>query len=200
MRELEQYKKILIAEILKIRGGNNVTYDFSGYKTFKELFRDLYYRKMTIDEAESKQEYFNAVLVVLNKYTARDQKHIEAKNELLDNVENFYNRREKIIKGFKDGIFLLNYDDVVEEQARYEEEEKNMTPENGLINYKKFGRLIRLKNRDINDELVQKHFLVQDLVVLLEKMKKLKNNPEKNKIQVNLITTGLKDLKKKLKI
>ena len=26
---------------LKIRGGNNTDYDFSGYKTFKELFRDL---------------------------------------------------------------------------------------------------------------------------------------------------------------
>ena len=30
---------------LKIRGGNNVDYDFSGYKTFKELFRELYYKK-----------------------------------------------------------------------------------------------------------------------------------------------------------
>ena len=30
---------------LKIRGDNNVTYDFSDYKTFKELFRDLYYKK-----------------------------------------------------------------------------------------------------------------------------------------------------------
>ena len=28
---------------LKIRGCNNVDYDFSDYKTFKELFRDLYY-------------------------------------------------------------------------------------------------------------------------------------------------------------
>ena len=28
---------------LTIRGGNNVTYDFSNYKTFNELFRDLYY-------------------------------------------------------------------------------------------------------------------------------------------------------------
>ena len=37
-------------------------YDFSDYKTFKELFRDLYYRKITIDEAESKQEKFNALL------------------------------------------------------------------------------------------------------------------------------------------
>ena len=31
-------------------------YDFSDYKTFKELFRDLYYRTVTIDEAESKQD------------------------------------------------------------------------------------------------------------------------------------------------
>ena len=30
-------------------------YDFSDYRTFKELFRDLYYRKVTIDETESKQ-------------------------------------------------------------------------------------------------------------------------------------------------
>ena len=33
------YKKIII------RGGNNVTYDFSSYKTFNELFRDLYNKK-----------------------------------------------------------------------------------------------------------------------------------------------------------
>ena len=30
---------------LKIRGGNNTDYDFSDYKTFKELFRDFYYKK-----------------------------------------------------------------------------------------------------------------------------------------------------------
>ena len=43
-------------------------------------------------------------------------------------------------------------------------------------------RLIDLKERDISDELVRKHFLVQDLGDLLEKLKELKNNPEKNKI------------------
>ena len=101
------------------------------------------------------------MLGVLSKYTPRDKKYIKAKNGLLDNVENFYNGREKIIKGFKDGIFPLNYDDVVEEQARYEEEEKNIRNENSLIDYKKFGRPISLKNRDINDELVRKHFLVK---------------------------------------
>ena len=33
---------------------------------------------------------------------------------------------------------------------------------------------------------------------MLEKLKKSKNNPEKNRIQVNLITSGLRDLKKEI--
>ena len=36
---------------LKIIGGNKVTYDFSDYKTFTELFRGLYHKKVAIDEA-----------------------------------------------------------------------------------------------------------------------------------------------------
>ena len=49
---------------------------------------------------------------------------------------------------------------------------------NGLTNYK-FMRLIDLKERVIDDELVRKHFLVQDLGELLEKLKRLKINPQK---------------------
>ena len=85
---------------LKIRGGNNVTYDFSDYETFKELFRDLYYKRMRIDETEMKQNEFNAVLGVLSIYTPRNQKYIEAKNMLLDNAKKFYEGTEKIIKAF----------------------------------------------------------------------------------------------------
>ena len=58
--------------------------------------------------------------------------------------------------------------------------------------------LIYLKERDISDGLVKKHFLVQDRRDLLEKLKKLKNNPEKNKIRVNLINSGLRDLKEEI--
>ena len=152
---------------------------------------------MAIDEAEGKQDEFNAVLGVLSDYSPRGQKYIESKNRLLNNATNFFNGTEKITEGFKDGIILLNYDDVVEEQARYKEEEKNIRNENGLIDYKKFERLIDFKKRDISDELVRNNFLVQDLGALLEKLKKLKNNPEK-KIQVNLINTGLRDLKEEI--
>ena len=78
IEEIRTTQKDVDYRKLKITGGNKVTYDFSDYKTFKELFRDLYHRKMAIDEAESKQEEFNAALSVLNKYTPRDQKYIEA--------------------------------------------------------------------------------------------------------------------------
>ena len=56
---------------LKITGGNETTYAFSAYKTFKELFRDLYYRNMTIDEAEKTQDKFDGVLGALSVYSAK---------------------------------------------------------------------------------------------------------------------------------
>ena len=48
----ETYKKNVDYRKLKIRGGNNVDYDFSDYETFKELFRELYNKKTTIDYVE----------------------------------------------------------------------------------------------------------------------------------------------------
>ena len=39
---------------LKIRGGNNTDYDLSGYKTFKALFKNLYYKKNYIRGAIKK--------------------------------------------------------------------------------------------------------------------------------------------------
>ena len=76
---------------------------------------------------------------------------------------------------------------------------KNIRNENGLVDYKNLERLIDLKERDISDELVRKYFLVQYLGALLAKLIKSKNNPEKNRIQVNLITSGLRDLNEEIK-
>ena len=75
-------------------------YNFSGYKTYKELFRDLYYRNMSINEVEQTQDEFDAVLGALSKYSPRDQIYIETKNELSYNAKHFYKRRKKIIEGF----------------------------------------------------------------------------------------------------
>ena len=46
-------------------------YDFSDFKTFKELFRDLYYENLTINEAKSRQDEFNTMLQLLKKYSPK---------------------------------------------------------------------------------------------------------------------------------
>ena len=56
---------------LKITGGYENTYNFSDYKTFKELFRDLYYQNMTTDEAEKKQNELNGVLGALIEHSTK---------------------------------------------------------------------------------------------------------------------------------
>ena len=43
-----------------------------------------------------------------------------------------------------------------------------------------------------------KYFQAQDLGALLEKLKKSKNNTEKNEIQVALIKSGLRDLSEEI--
>ena len=86
---------------LKITDDNKNTYDFSDYKTFKELFRDLHYRNMTINEEERKQNVFDWVLGALSKYSAKKREYIEAKNKPLNNAKNFARGEKKLLKGLK---------------------------------------------------------------------------------------------------
>ena len=71
IEEIKIIQKDVDYRKLKITGGNETTYAFSAYKTFKELFRDLYYRNMTIDEAEKTQDKFVGVLGALSVYSAK---------------------------------------------------------------------------------------------------------------------------------
>ena len=93
---------------LKIRGGSNVDYDFSDYKTFKESLRDLYYKETTIDDVERKQHEFNAVIAALKNYAPGDNKYVEAKYKLLNNAKNFMKEEKKLLKGLKTEHFHFN--------------------------------------------------------------------------------------------
>ena len=101
IKEIKPIQKDVDNRKLKIIGGNNVDYDFNDYKTFKELLRDLYYRKTTIDEAKIIQEEFDVVLNTFKNYVPKDNKYVEAKNKPLNNAKSLYKRREKITEGFK---------------------------------------------------------------------------------------------------
>ena len=135
IEEIKPKQKDVDYRKLKIIDGNRTTYDFSYYKTFKELFRDLYYRNMTIKEAERRQDEFDATLGALSIYPAKKKKYLEAKNKLLNNAKEIYKRREKITEGFKNKLFPLNYDEE-EQRSRYKEEENNFRDNNGLIDKK----------------------------------------------------------------
>ena len=106
------YRKLII------RSGKGVAYDFSNYKTFRELYRDLCYKEMAINDAEMRQNEFISIIDALNDYISKLQKYNEAKNSLLNNVKNFYEGREKIIEGFKKGIFSKSDDDDESEQQQ----------------------------------------------------------------------------------
>ena len=128
IEEIKNIQKGVDNRKLKIRGGNNVDYGFSDYKAFKELFRKLYYKKTIIDYVERKQHEITGVMGALKAYAPRDNKYVEAKNKLLNNIKNFYKGREKIIEGFKNKIFPLYYNEAYEHemkaQGEIEEEEQ----------------------------------------------------------------------------
>ena len=136
------------------------------------MFRDLYNKILSINETEKKQDEFDGLLGALSTYPAKKKAYIDTKNKLLNNAKNIYKGREKIIEGFKDGIFQLNYDE--EEEFMDKEKENKIRNENGLIDYEKLERLIHLKNRDLNNELVRKHFQVHNLRDLLKSLKSQK--------------------------
>ena len=110
IKEIKTIQKNVDYRKLKIKRGNMKDYDFSDYKTFNELFRDLYYETVTIDEAESKQEEFNAVLHALKNYSPKHDKYVILRNNLVDNASKFYEGREKIIEGFKNEVLPFYYD------------------------------------------------------------------------------------------
>ena len=118
-------------------------------------------KKITIDDAEMKQDKFNAELIALSGYTPKGKKYIEGRKNFLDNAKNVYEMREKIIEGFDDGVFPLKSDDESEEQAKHKEETKNIRNENGLNDYKNFIRLIKSKETGTDRGLPKKYFALE---------------------------------------
>ena len=68
------------------------------------------------------------------------------------------------------------------EESRFEDkddddddDDDDIRDKNGLIDYKELDRLIFLKERNKNNDLVKEYFLDQNLATLLKKFKRFKN-------------------------
>ena len=149
INEIKTIQKNVNYRKLKIIGGDKKEYDFSDNKTFKELFRNLYYGNLTIDEAKSKQDEFNVVLHVLKKYSSKHDKYITLKNNLVDNASNFYQGREKTIKGFENEVFPFYYDREDEEKMEFEKEEE----EERITDANKFNEWVNKQETSIDTKL-----------------------------------------------
>ena len=167
LKEIKIIEKNVNYRKLKIKGGNMKDYDFSDYRTFKELFRDLYYENVTINEAENKQDEFNTVLHLLKKYSPKHDKYVTLKNNLVDNASKFYEEREKIIEGFKNGVFPFYCDRDHEEYMKYEAEKE----EDELMDM--------VEIEDGNRKTVHLYFFVPKLKHLLNYFIQNKNDPKK---------------------
>ena len=107
---------------------------------------------------------FNSTVGALNNYIPKARKYIEAKNSLLNNVKNFYEGREKIIEGFKEGIFLLKSDGEFEQQTS---KKPTKTDANA------FNKWINKKETDINKKLFKKNILKKETDINKELFKKI---------------------------
>ena len=69
--EIKTIQKDVDYRKIKITGSNNVTYDFSDFKKCNDLCKDLFSKKMLIDDAEIKQNEFDAKLNALSRYSPK---------------------------------------------------------------------------------------------------------------------------------
>ena len=119
-----------------------------------------------------KQDEFNSILDALNNYSPKTQKYIETKNSLLNNAKNFYKGREKVIEGFKEGVFLLKSD------GEFEQQQTSKKPVKTDVNA--FNEWINKAEIDINRELLKKHFNFQRLSSMVNYLYKTNDRKKNN--------------------
>ena len=82
-------------------------FEFSHYRSLKELFKATYYRNRSIDKAERIQDKYEAILIALERYKPRNPDYVKAREKLLVNAKKKFmmEGREMIINEFKDNYF-----------------------------------------------------------------------------------------------
>ena len=106
--KLNNQEKLLNYKKIDSKRDVNLGFYFSDYRSLKEPFKVIYYRNLSIDEAERLQDEFDSVLSALKEYNPRKPEYKTAKNNLEINAKNVYDGKEMIINAFKDKILPLD--------------------------------------------------------------------------------------------
>ena len=114
------------------------------------------------------------MLHVLKYYSPKYDRYVTLKNNLVDNASKFHEGKEKIIEGFKNGVFPFYYDEDDEERMKFEKEEEKESEEN------KFFKYIENKSKGISYDLFRRHFDFETPTQLTKKLFEIKDK-KKNK-------------------
>ena len=123
----------------------------------------------------------------LKGYAPRDNKYVEAKNKLVNNVENFYKGKEKINEGFKNGVFPVYYNERHEHQMKVQRE----------IEEEEFFKYIENKSKGITYFLFKYYFSFMHPSELAKKLFEIKDK-KKNNDFVREIKNRWSELKDKI--
>ena len=103
--KLFHLEKTIKYKWLSLKVGNSKNFDFRDYMSLKEFFKVIYYRNLSLEDAERKQEEFNGILGALEKYVPRKFEYLTTKNDLLTNSKKLFDGREMILNVFKNKAF-----------------------------------------------------------------------------------------------
>ena len=93
---LSNQEKIIKYAKLDFRRDSDLEFYFSDYRSLKKLFKAIYYRNLSIDKAERKQDDFVSVFNTLEKYRPRNSDYVTARKNFWINAKKIY-----------DGILML---------------------------------------------------------------------------------------------
>ena len=158
------YKKLVNEE--KLKGGNNVDYDFSNFSPLREVFRKIYYGEVLIPAVEGEQDIFKDMIKMLKNYRPRTIDNKKKKDALVINAQNFYDGREMIIEAFKNKLFPFYsgnyYHDLGEVETSESDNEGDMSPRGAVAaspkNSLDSSRSGPINNEGINPEIIKKCF------------------------------------------
>ena len=98
---LSNQEKSIDYKRLNFKRDKKLEFDFRDYKPLKELFKEIYHKKFSREEAESTQEEFNAVLGALKNYNPKKSEYKKEKINLLENAKRFYDKERWLLMHLK---------------------------------------------------------------------------------------------------
>ena len=85
--KLNNQEKIIDYRKLDFKRHKNFGFEFSDYRSLKELFKGIYYRNISMEEAERIQDEYEAQLNALENYRPRKPDYVEKRKKLLSNAK-----------------------------------------------------------------------------------------------------------------